>query len=40
VIDSTDAYLEFTQALGEFSIVFKSCYEGVDTSIYHFWMFI
>ena len=40
VIDSTDAFLEFTKTLGEFSIVFKSCYEGTDTSIYHFWMFI
>ena len=39
-INSTDAYLEFAKGLGDFSRVFKACYEGSDNSIYRFNRFV
>ena len=35
-----DAYLEFTKSIGDFSTVFKTCYEGADSSTYDFWLFL
>ena len=40
VISQTDAYLEFTKTLADFSTVFKGCYEGLDSGIYDFWLFV
>ena len=40
VITQTDAYLELTKSLGEFSIMFKGCYDGVDNGFYDFWLFL
>ena len=40
VISQTDAYLEFTKTLADFSTVFKGCYEGVDSGFYDFWLFM
>lgn len=40
VIHQVDAYLELTQSLGQFSAVFKDCYESADSSIYHLWLFV
>jgi len=39
-INSVEAYLEFAKGLGDFSRVFKGCYEGIDNSIYRFNKFV
>ena len=40
MITQQDSYFDFAKSLGDFSGVFKSCYEGVDNSMYDFWLFI
>ena len=40
VISQNDAYLEFTKSIGDFSTVFKGCYEGADSGVYDFWLFL
>ena len=39
VISTFDAYLVWTQVLGDTSIVFKECYTDIDHLFYVFWLF-